>query len=611
MIARAARLGSGAADRRALRSPTSCSCCGAADASRRCATTPRSCASTRAAARARARRRAPLARARRARAPRQRARGVAARAAAPAPRGAARRRRACAPDAPIVLVAEMEPPRPGRRRRAWRGCAPTSAPASARSIRPRRPTRSRTSARPSVLAGTTPEPLPLALVLRRVGREARGRRCPPPRSPPSSTSIYAVYGVHVPAAALDPLRAAAAALDRSRGARFRAATTHARDHGLPPPRLRGADRRPRDADAEVPAGGGRRSRAAPSRARRGAGAAARARTLLRVHTRALRRRGAHAASRARSPSRRSSRGRRRSGRRCCSRTAARSRRPARALDDGVAAALASGFHHSHADHGEGFCTFNGLVVAAEALRAAGRVRTRRRARPRPALRQRHRVALRRRGRGSSTARSTATTTGRTRRTATSRPCGTRDGANHVSFALPNGSGRAALLDGARARHRGDPRAGAGPTSCSTRPAPIPTARIPTRRSTSTTTTCASATASSSRGRRREGLPLAWVLAGGYTHGRVEGRGACTSAPSTPRRDVHGVATARDEAGREPARSRSGPASSSLFFYLPIAILIALLVQRVAAQHRLERLHARVVRGALARHACWCARSRTA
>ena len=33
--------------------------------------------------------------------------------------------------------------------------------------------------------------------------------------------------------------------------------------------------------------------------------------------------------------------------------------------------LASGFHHSHADHGEGFCTFNGLVVAAEALRAEG------------------------------------------------------------------------------------------------------------------------------------------------------------------------------------------------------------------------------------------------
>jgi acetoin utilization deacetylase AcuC-like enzyme len=45
----------------------------------------------------------------------------------------------------------------------------------------------------------------------------------------------------------------------------------------------------------------------------------------------------------------------------------------RALDDGIAGALVSGFHHSHADHGEGFCTFNGLVVAAEALRAGDAV----------------------------------------------------------------------------------------------------------------------------------------------------------------------------------------------------------------------------------------------
>src|SRR5207247_6462250 len=44
-----------------------------------------------------------------------------------------------------------------------------------------------------------------------------------------------------------------------------------------------------------------------------------------------------------------------------------------ALRDRVAAALASGFHHAHADHGEGFCTFNGLVVAADALKAAGQV----------------------------------------------------------------------------------------------------------------------------------------------------------------------------------------------------------------------------------------------
>jgi acetoin utilization deacetylase AcuC-like enzyme len=46
-----------------------------------------------------------------------------------------------------------------------------------------------------------------------------------------------------------------------------------------------------------------------------------------------------------------------------------------ALEEGTSAALASGFHHSCWDHGEGFCTFNGLVVALEALRAEGKIRT--------------------------------------------------------------------------------------------------------------------------------------------------------------------------------------------------------------------------------------------
>jgi acetoin utilization deacetylase AcuC-like enzyme len=41
---------------------------------------------------------------------------------------------------------------------------------------------------------------------------------------------------------------------------------------------------------------------------------------------------------------------------------------AAALDGGLAGNLASGFHHAHADHGEGFCTFHGLVVAFERLR---------------------------------------------------------------------------------------------------------------------------------------------------------------------------------------------------------------------------------------------------
>ena len=44
-----------------------------------------------------------------------------------------------------------------------------------------------------------------------------------------------------------------------------------------------------------------------------------------------------------------------------------------ALEDGIACALASGYHHAHADHGEGFCTFNGLVVALEDARAERRI----------------------------------------------------------------------------------------------------------------------------------------------------------------------------------------------------------------------------------------------
>lgn len=42
-----------------------------------------------------------------------------------------------------------------------------------------------------------------------------------------------------------------------------------------------------------------------------------------------------------------------------------------ALTDGASAALVSGFHHACADHGEGFCTFNGLAITADALLAAG------------------------------------------------------------------------------------------------------------------------------------------------------------------------------------------------------------------------------------------------
>jgi len=46
-----------------------------------------------------------------------------------------------------------------------------------------------------------------------------------------------------------------------------------------------------------------------------------------------------------------------------------------AISHGSSAALVSGFHHASADHGEGFCTFNGLIVAIEALRASSHIQT--------------------------------------------------------------------------------------------------------------------------------------------------------------------------------------------------------------------------------------------
>jgi acetoin utilization deacetylase AcuC-like enzyme len=44
-----------------------------------------------------------------------------------------------------------------------------------------------------------------------------------------------------------------------------------------------------------------------------------------------------------------------------------------ALEDGAAANVGGGTHHAFADSGRGFCVFNDVVVAARALRAAGRV----------------------------------------------------------------------------------------------------------------------------------------------------------------------------------------------------------------------------------------------
>lgn len=42
-----------------------------------------------------------------------------------------------------------------------------------------------------------------------------------------------------------------------------------------------------------------------------------------------------------------------------------------ALTDGVAGSLSSGLHHARYDHGAGFCTFNGLALAAVAALGAG------------------------------------------------------------------------------------------------------------------------------------------------------------------------------------------------------------------------------------------------
>ena len=42
-----------------------------------------------------------------------------------------------------------------------------------------------------------------------------------------------------------------------------------------------------------------------------------------------------------------------------------------ALEDGIAGSLSSGLHHAKAGHGDGFCTFNGLALAAVKALAAG------------------------------------------------------------------------------------------------------------------------------------------------------------------------------------------------------------------------------------------------
>jgi acetoin utilization deacetylase AcuC-like enzyme len=44
-----------------------------------------------------------------------------------------------------------------------------------------------------------------------------------------------------------------------------------------------------------------------------------------------------------------------------------------ALEEGLAANLAGGTHHAFRDHGQGYCLFNDVVIAARAMQVAGRV----------------------------------------------------------------------------------------------------------------------------------------------------------------------------------------------------------------------------------------------
>lgn len=185
-----------------------------------------------------------------------------------------------------------------------------------------------------------------------------------------------------------------------------------------------------------------------------------------------------------------------------------------ALESGVACALASGFHHSCADHGEGFCTFNGLVVALDALRAEGRLRL-------------GAVLDMDLHYGNGTA---SLAPGRSHLTAVSiygndywlnkpyKDVDTvrhHDGENHFSAVLPNGTGREGMLEILektlpRLLSRGKPdlliyQAGADPYyEDPYSPLNLDHAAL-RERDRRVFRFC-----------REEGIPVAWVLAGGYT-----------------------------------------------------------------------------------------------
>ena len=114
----------------------------------------------------------------------------------------------CAPATPVVLVAEMEPSDPAEAARAarlrsyeragFRMVDRAAAPYAQPDFRP-----------PVQWTDAGPQAIAFGLVVRRVGREAE-RAMPADELRAVVESVYAVYGVHVPAAALDALRADAA-----------------------------------------------------------------------------------------------------------------------------------------------------------------------------------------------------------------------------------------------------------------------------------------------------------------------------------------------------------------------------------------------------------------
>lgn len=184
-----------------------------------------------------------------------------------------------------------------------------------------------------------------------------------------------------------------------------------------------------------------------------------------------------------------------------------------ALKEGVASALVSGFHHASADHGEGFCTFNGLVVTIDALIASGEIKsaavldldlhygngTALLARTRPYL-----FALSIYGNDYVENVCYREVT----------PCRHEDGENHRSFALPAGTGREYLLESIRqawpllAKRKPDLllyQAGADPFQKDPF-SPLTLNHEDLRQRDLAVFQLA----------KQSGIPIAWVLAGGYT-----------------------------------------------------------------------------------------------